>query len=482
MPSPEKANKEAIIHRIIEKIDWDLWREHYDELTFTDQRRIYDAVLPTFPQQEGYDASFFLRAFKRMVDAGVYYLSEMKVAELGPFRGELAAIVLKEFRVRRWAGYEISRWAVERTRPEAVKLGYQGIAMERQLWDDDLPPFDIFLSSDTIEHFSDKDAKRILDVGCEKADFLIMQIDCKPKGASWKGYEGTHKIEMTIEDVIEYLEEKEFVLVERSGIRIFLASKAAAKKYPKLKEAVKTEKQYVPVRTGFKYECQRCGQCCRESWEILLSEEEIARLASYNIPVHFKKIVKKLPNVEEPQVAVVPVMPKIDEGALGLHCFCQGDGKEKNLCVIHKFRPTTCFRLPFEIYTYRQKPPVEELREMLDDPEMTQAEAEEFITEEKFEFGGKPYSVFYVGAASVFLNTGQRCPGIGKGTAWPEHEVYSYLKRYGRIFEEHTKSVNATIQKYTAQFAKDFDKHFEVVDADRQIYKARQRGWDDILG
>jgi Fe-S-cluster containining protein len=262
---------------------------------------------------------------------------------------------------------------------------------------------------------------------------------------------------------------------------MFLASKAAAKKYPKLREPVKTEKQYVPVRTGFRFECQRCGRCCRESWEILLSEEEIARLTSYNIPIHFKKIVRKVPGVEEPMVAVVPVMPKIDDGS-GLHCFCQGDDKDKNGCCIHRFRPTTCFRSPFEIYTYRQKPSLEEMRVLLDEPNMTQAEAEEFITEEKFEFGKKPYSVFYVGAASVSLDDGYRCPGIGKGNAWPEHEVYSYLKRYSRIFEEHTKSVNATIQKYTGLFAKDFDKHYEVVDKDRQIYQPRKRGWDDILG
>jgi Fe-S-cluster containining protein len=474
-------DKEQIIRQIIEKVDWDLWRESYDDLTFQDQRRIYDELLPIFPQQEGYDASFFLRAFERIVSAGVDYMPQMKVAELGPFRGELAAIVLQKFKVRKWAGYEISRWAVERTRPEAVKLGYHGIAMERQFWDDDLPCFDIFVSSDTIEHFSDEHAREILEVACEKADFLIMQIDCKPREATWKSYEGTHKIEMTTEDIISYLEEKGFVLVERSGIRMFLVSKAAAERYPKLKEPAKAEKKKVPIRPGFRFKCQMCGQCCRESWEVLLSEEEIVRLTEYGIPIHFKKIVKKLPGVEAPRVAVVPVMPKIDEGAEGLHCFCLGDEKEKNGCVIHRFRPATCFRAPMEIYTYRQVPMLKDLRQILDDPEMTAAEALEFITEEKLELGGKPYSVYYVGAASVFLNTGARCPGIGKGDTWTEAEVYSYLKRYGRIFEEHTKSVNATIQKYTAQFAPEFDLHFEVVDADRQIYRARKRSWGDII-
>lgn len=473
---PEEADKEQVIRKIIDDIDWDLWREQYDNLSFEDQRRIYDEILPKFPQQEGYDASFFLRAFGRLKDAGMN-LEIAKVGELGPFRGELAAICLKRFKVRRWFGYEISRWAVERTRPEAKKRGFTNVAIDRQFWDLDLPCFDIFVSSDTIEHFSDEHAKKILDSACDHADVLMLQIDCKPKGASWKGYNGTHKIEMTIDDIIGYLSTKGYLLVERSGIRIFMVRSGMMNAYPKLRETIPPDKKYVPVQTGFRFECQQCGDCCRENWEILLTEEEITRLKEYNIPVHFKKLLKKLPNIEEPQMGIAPVLAKING-----KCFCQGDNEKKNICVIHSIRPTTCFRAPFVIYTYRKRPALEELRVLLDDPEMTEEETGEFIIDEEFDFGGKKHNIYYVAAASVFLNSGIKCPGIGKGAEWSEPEVHAYVKRYSGVFDTHVKSVASTIRKYSDQFKGDFDKHFELVDADRQIYQPKKRNWSDIIG
>jgi Fe-S-cluster containining protein len=473
---PGEEEKERTIRQIIDNIDWDLWREQYDNLSFDDQRRIYDEILPKFPQQEGYDASFFLRAFRRLADAG-FNLSDTKVAELGPFRGELAAICLKQFRVKRWFGYEISRWAVERTRTDAKERGFANFAVRDQFWKLDVSAFNIFISSDTIEHFSDEHAKNILSAACDQADVLMLQIDCKPKGASWKGYNGTHKIEMTIDDVVLYLAGKGFHLVERSGIRLFMVRGVLIHEYPELAEVAPPEKKYVPIQTGFRFECQKCGACCRENWEILPTEEEIARLKEYNIPIHFKKMLKKFPNIKEPQMAIVPVLPKMDG-----KCFCLGDDKDKNICVIHPFRPTTCFRLPLVIYTYRQRPPLEELRELLDDPTMTEEDADRFIITENFDFGGKKYDVFYVAAAGVFLGSGIKCPGIGKGEEWNDPEVRSFVKRYSGIFEEHAKSVKSTIQKYTDQFKADFDKHFELVDADRQIYQPRKRSWGDIIG
>jgi Fe-S-cluster containining protein len=468
------SEKEQAIRKIIDNIDWDLWREQYNNLTFDDQRRIYDELLPKFPQQEGYDAAFFLHVFQRLQMAG-FALEVMKVSELGPFRGELAGICLKQFKLRAWAGYEISRWAVERTRPDAKKLGFYNIAIGNQFWDMDLPCFDIFVSSDTIEHFTDEDAKKIFDTACVRADILMLQIDCKPKGASWRGYDGTHIIEMTTEDIIEYLSSKGFVLVERSGIRIFLVSKMAAQSFPKIFDHAGPEKKNIPIKEGFRFECQKCGVCCRQNWEVLLCEEEITVLKEHGIPIHFKKIVKKLPNFDKPQTAIVPLLPKIDG-----RCFCQDE--DKNLCLIHSFRPMACFRAPFVTYTYRQRPSLEEMRTLMNDPDMTEVEADKFITEEPFEFGGKKLCVYSVAAASVFLNDGSKCPGIGKGNPWTELEVHSYVKRYGPIFEEHMRDITAVIRKYRESFAADFDKHFEMVDENRQIYQARKRSWSDIIG
>ena len=467
-------DKEQVIRKIIDNTDWDLWRAHYADLDFEDQRRIYDGILPKFPQQEGYDAAFFLRSFGRLADAGLD-LSKMKVAELGPFRGELAGICLKHFKLRAWAGYEISRWAVERTRLDAEKRGFTNIAIWDQFWELDIPCHDIFVSSDTIEHFSDEHAKKILETASDRTDVLMLQVDCKPKGASWNGYDGTHIIEMTTEDIIEYLTAKGFFLVERSGIRIFMVLEGLVNEFPKLKKPVPPEKKNVPIREGFRFECQKCGVCCHQNWEILLCEEEITVLKEHGIPIHFKKIVKKLPNFDKPQTAIVPLLPKIDG-----RCFCQDEAK--NLCLIHSFRPMTCFRAPFVTYIYRQRPSLEEMRTLLGDPDMTEVEASEFVTEEPFEFGGKKLCVYYVAAASVFLNDGSKCPGIGKGNPWTALEVHSYVKRYGPIFEEHMRDLTATIRKHRESFAADFDKHFELVDENRQIYQARKRSWGNIIG
>jgi hypothetical protein len=222
------SNKQQIIEKITRNADWDLWRTNHSILTFEDNRNIYDAIFPKCQVQRFHDTDFFLECFRLLQKFGTKP-EFLKIAELGSYTGILAAECMEKYEFDNWTGYEISKWAVDNTVKEAKDREFKNVMLLDEFWKSKTEPFNTFVSSDTIEHLTDTQAKSLFDFVSRSAKFLILQIDTKSKGLSWKGYGGSHILEMTIEEVVQYLYTKGYKFLMRRqeigpfpGVRIFM--------------------------------------------------------------------------------------------------------------------------------------------------------------------------------------------------------------------------------------------------------------------
>lgn len=201
-----------IIDKIVNDIDWNLWRGVYNKLTFEEQIEIYDRIIPKCRTQKGYDTDFFITSFIYIQQNG-FDMSRLTVAELGSYTGMLAYECMSRMKIGKWLGFDISRWVVNHTLEEAKDLGFINNSLDDQFWNIKDLKFDIFVSSDTIEHLRHYEVKKLINFVSERALFLLLQINTKSKNESWNNYKGTHILELDIDEIIDIIEKKRFVLV-----------------------------------------------------------------------------------------------------------------------------------------------------------------------------------------------------------------------------------------------------------------------------
>jgi len=237
---------------------------------------------------------------------------------------------------------------------------------------------------------------------------------------------------------------------------------------------------WASVRPGFQFECQACGECCRAVTEVLVTGTELAYMQKYSIPIYFRKMERPVKGQEKPQVAVLPTVALVKEQGQ-TQCFCLGDGDSPNVCNIYPFRPQSCSRTPLVIYTSWGKPfTIEQVRGLLSEP-VSEEDAKLFVHELEYDMVGKKLIAHHLFAARTVAQSGKPCPAFGKGRAWSENDIRQFLSQRNMKFEEHTLEVEACIRHYTGMFAQDFDNHFEPVEDMLGYYRARKRGWKEIV-
>lgn len=172
--------------------NWNAFRELYSQLSIEDLIWIntqWDAVLP---YQRSASVGRFGAMFNKIKE-------DLRVVELGCYRGELASHILTTTKANiwSWGGYDINHTAVE----EAVKhKKFSAFKLNQWFWEKDLVSYNTFVCSHTLEHFSFPQAEKILK-NASVCKYIMLELPLD----KWDHYCGSHVLEATVEQLDEIL-------------------------------------------------------------------------------------------------------------------------------------------------------------------------------------------------------------------------------------------------------------------------------------
>jgi len=182
--------------------DWNLYREFYNDLSFEDLKK-----LNTFWYSMGsclhFDAPFVKSCLRYLTKR--LGRKDLFVAEMGGAQGELAYEILKNFPEITYRNYDIIPfWRVR----ELSQYNYEQIVLTKHLWLEkiDLKGCDVFIMSDVIEHFTDEEAIKILNMlNALNVKSIIIKSPLSPDGETWDNYFGSHLLRMGSNQLISIL-------------------------------------------------------------------------------------------------------------------------------------------------------------------------------------------------------------------------------------------------------------------------------------
>jgi hypothetical protein len=192
-------------------IDWDGWRRAYRETSYQDQVAFYDQVWAAHPSQVHFDAAAVIRLFNHIARRDPAALDS--VAEVGGWRGELAATVLgQQPGVGAWRNVEICRGAAEH--PVCVDPRYSARVPDRWVWELPEDGGRVLILSHVIEHMLLAEASELLDRYPE-ARWLYIQSPLPEGTPDWSGYQGSHVIDAGWRELAAMLAKHRFFEVPR---------------------------------------------------------------------------------------------------------------------------------------------------------------------------------------------------------------------------------------------------------------------------
>jgi len=184
-------------------IDWNAWRERYDEMTFADQQAFYDQVFEQFPEQ----ARFSTRVLDRFL---AHIAAErLDVVELGGWNGGFATEILPRHpEIASWVNCEISLAAIAGS--VCMDPRYHGRALGEWYWQRHVVT-DLFVASHVLEHLKLRDVLKVFDA--THAKWLYLQSPLGEEASNWRNYRGSHILEVGWRALGEALTERGFALL-----------------------------------------------------------------------------------------------------------------------------------------------------------------------------------------------------------------------------------------------------------------------------
>ena len=121
----------------------------------------------------------------------------------------------------------------------------------------------------------------------------------------------------------------------RDGDRtlLFRGTGRPLRKLEPFDEADIQRRTWEPFTPGTRWECLRCGRCCRESWRVNLTWKEYDRLK----------------DVLDINGVVLDERTGMSHPVMELEGICKGLDPEKNLCTIYRKRMYSCATFPFSL-------------------------------------------------------------------------------------------------------------------------------------
>jgi hypothetical protein len=183
---------------------WDEYRADYDSLTFAQKQLHATWAFKEFPEQEHHSPEWVKRLLAIAVENNA-----STVAEIGGWRGELAQKMFDEFDLD-WTNYDYCAPAIRNSVFSHEK--YHPIVLDRELWEFDHIPGDIFVAAHVIEHLKERDLRALMSK--VDARWVYFEAPLLGPGQTWDGYQGDHILEVGWDDVHALMRECGFELIE----------------------------------------------------------------------------------------------------------------------------------------------------------------------------------------------------------------------------------------------------------------------------
>lgn len=198
-----------------ERMTFDEYRAVYKSLTFEDLKLLHKIWSERYPIQR-----YWVRTFGFYMDCIEYVIKDLKrkklkIVELGGYDGELASFVLKKYPRLSWLNIEIQKHDAT---PSLMNYDYYEHVLSKQVWEENinLTEYDIFLSTSTLEHFTNEEFVKILNyLVSNKIKYLVLKIPIAPNGQTWEGARSSHLLTMGSNQMKRLLNKSYTMVVEK---------------------------------------------------------------------------------------------------------------------------------------------------------------------------------------------------------------------------------------------------------------------------
>ena len=193
--------------------DYDVWRKYYDELTFSDLVWINTGLHYYICEQN--------RGSYWEIESVLNYIIGIKnrisIVELGCNRGFLASSILRCFgeNISNYIGYDANHSAVDETFL-IPNDKYKAIKCTDWFWNYPICA-DVFISTHTLEHFSNQQIKFIIDyLKYSKIDHIILEMPFLRSNQNWIGRHNSHVSDISLDMLINLAEKAGYSMVKNT--------------------------------------------------------------------------------------------------------------------------------------------------------------------------------------------------------------------------------------------------------------------------
>jgi len=194
---------------IIEKCknSFEVYRNYYKYLSFKEKQEIIQHYHVLYPYQQHHHTGYFRLSFLIIKHE---FQSILKVIEFGAFDGKLAWKILKDNPEIEWNGYDISHVVINKMEHGLKKLKYTPHYLNKELWELNIDPsaFNVFVSSHSLEHISNKELLELMK-WINGVKYMIIQV---PLSKDWKNYSGCHHMTFERNDLEKILYDYKIIL------------------------------------------------------------------------------------------------------------------------------------------------------------------------------------------------------------------------------------------------------------------------------
>lgn len=183
-------------------VEFDTWRERYAAMSFDDQVRFHSRLWESFPSQRHFDLACVDEFFAAITDP------DLHVLEIGGWTGDVASHVIdNDPRVCEWLNVELCKEAL--ISPALRHPEYDAVVQGDFIWNqpqDFFDQYNVLVMSHSIEHMDNRDVAALApNLNCMKWMYIDTPLPASYR-PSWAGYTGTHKLDMSWDELREFWE------------------------------------------------------------------------------------------------------------------------------------------------------------------------------------------------------------------------------------------------------------------------------------
>jgi hypothetical protein len=176
---------------------FDEWRLRYDTMSYGEHQRFSQRVVKEYPRQQGHWDPNWVMVFFRWIAGRIGVDGFTRVLEIGGFDGSLAKHVMTgNGQIVWWTNVELVT-----VKSVCAEKRYQVVVPKTWIWDSGLErewKYSAVVLSHIIEHLRFRDVGKLVDMVAKKCNWIYVDapIATGMDGEDWKGYHGTHILEV----------------------------------------------------------------------------------------------------------------------------------------------------------------------------------------------------------------------------------------------------------------------------------------------